>query len=156
MVDDGSVCASLLVEGIVTATSPRLGYSERGTLDLGLPDRTMATCIAVLPLGGCIVFWRRHWLEVALWWSGGSLPASMMVGLGGVAPWSLDEGRVLRYARRVGAPSSAMVALMVGLVRGFASIYHSGDELAESGRGDFRRMHTRCYLQTVPRSRCLR
>jgi hypothetical protein len=106
----------------------------------------MATCIAVLLLGGCTVFWSRHWLEVALWWSGGSLPTSMMVGLGDVAPWSLDEGRVLRYARRVGAPSSAMVALMVGLVRGFASVYHSGDKLVGSGRGDFRRMRTRRYL----------
>jgi hypothetical protein len=37
----------------------------------------------------------------------------------------------------VGALFSAMVALMVGSVRGFASIYQSGDGLAESGRGVF-------------------
>jgi hypothetical protein len=44
---------------------------------------------------------------------------------------------VLRCARRAGAWSSAMVALMVASARGFASVYHSGDELARSGRGDF-------------------
>jgi hypothetical protein len=39
---------------------------------------------------------------------------------------------------RAGEPSSAMVALLVGPVRGFASVYHSGDGLAGSGRATSR------------------
>jgi hypothetical protein len=72
-------------------------------------------------------------LEVAPWWSGMSLPASTTVGLGGVELWSLNGGRMLRCKRRAGEPSSVMVALMVGPVRGFDSVFHSGDGLAESG-----------------------
>jgi hypothetical protein len=77
-------------------------------------------------------FW-SSWLEVALWWSGLSLPASTTVGLGGVALWSLNGGRMLRCARRAGAPPSVMVVLMVGPVRGFALVFHSRDGLAGSG-----------------------
>jgi hypothetical protein len=66
--------------------------------------------------------------------------------------WSLDEGRMLRCVRRAAAPSSAILALMVGEMRGFVLACHSGDGLAESGRGDFRRMSTRRYLWIVPGS----
>jgi hypothetical protein len=40
---------------------------------------------------------------------------------------------MLRCARRAGSPSSVMVTLMVGPVRGFALVFHFGDGLAESG-----------------------
>jgi hypothetical protein len=50
---------------------------------------------------------------------------------------------------QVELPFSAMVALMAGLVRGFTSVYHSGDGIAGSDRGDFQRMHTRSYLWIV-------
>jgi hypothetical protein len=66
--------------------------------------------------------------------------------------WSLDGGCVLRCVRRVEAPSSAVVALMVGSVRSFASVYHSRDGAGESGRGDFQSMRTRRYLEIVPGS----
>jgi hypothetical protein len=81
-----------------------------------------------------------------------SLSAPTTVGLGGVVSWSLDGGCVLRCARREEALSSAVVALMFGSVRSFASVYHSGDGSAESGRGDFRSMRTRHYLEIVPGS----
>jgi hypothetical protein len=48
------------------------------------------------------------------------------------------------------APSGAMVALMVDLVRGFASVYQLGDGLTRNGGGDFWIMRTRCYLWIVP------
>jgi hypothetical protein len=57
--------------------------------------------------------------------------------LGGMAQWGLNGGRALMDMCRVVALSSAMVALMVGLVRGFASVYHSRDGLAVRGGGDF-------------------
>jgi hypothetical protein len=97
-------------------------------------------------------FWCRQWLEVVLRWSGVSLSASTTVGLGGVMLWSLNGGRVLRCARRAEAPSSSMVALMVGSVRSFASFYHSGDGSAKIGRGDFRSIRTRRYREIVPGS----
>jgi hypothetical protein len=66
------------------------------------------------------------------------------------------ESRQRRRAEvraQVEAPFSTMVALMVGLVRGFALVYHSGDGIAGSGRGDFQRMRTRSYLWIVSGSR---
>jgi hypothetical protein len=52
-------------------------------------------------------FWSRRWLEVSLRWSGVPLPASTMVGLGGMVPQCLDGGHGLRCARREEAPSGA-------------------------------------------------
>jgi hypothetical protein len=52
-------------------------------------------------------------------------------------------------ARRAEAPSSAVVVLLVGSVRSFASVYHSRDGSAEGGKGDFRSMRTRRYLMIV-------
>jgi hypothetical protein len=40
-------------------------------------------------------FWSSHWLEVVLRWSGVSLPASTMVGLGGMVPCKLGRGCML-------------------------------------------------------------
>jgi hypothetical protein len=68
---------------------------------------------------------------------------------GAMVPWSLNGGRVLWCAHREEAPSSVMVALMVGTMRGFASILHSRDGLEVSARGNLRRMRTRRYLWTV-------
>jgi hypothetical protein len=64
-----------------------------------------------------------------------SLPASMMVGLGGVVPQSLDEGHVLRCARRVEvsvgimvAPSAGSVKLMWILTLKMARWFDGGDD----------------------------
>jgi hypothetical protein len=65
-------------------------------------------------------------------WSG--LHLSRMPGLSSVAQRSLGDSRALMDSRRAGAPSGAMVASMV---RGFASVFHPGDGLAEGGGGDF-------------------
>jgi hypothetical protein len=65
------------------------------------------------------------------------------------------DARALMDSRRVGAPSGAMVALMVGLVRSFASVYHPGDGLGKGGGGDSWRMRTRRYLWVVSASRRL-
>jgi hypothetical protein len=127
--------------------SSRLGYSG-GNPRSGSPRSDDGDARCRFPPSGHR-FRSIQWLEVALRWSGVSLPASTAVVLGGVVPWSLDGGCVLRCAHRVGAPSSAMVTLMVGSVRGFASVYHSGDGLAGSGRGDFQRMRTIRYLLIV-------
>jgi hypothetical protein len=61
-----------------------------------------------------------------------SLSVSMMVGLGGVVPWSLDGAHVLRCVRRAEAPSSAVLALVDGSVWSFASVDHSGDGSADT------------------------
>jgi hypothetical protein len=50
---------------------------------------------------------------------------STMPGLSGAAHRSL--GRLLMNSRRTGAPYGTMVVLMIGLVRGFALVYHSED-----------------------------
>jgi hypothetical protein len=54
-----------------------------------------------------------------------------------MAQWSLDGGCALMDTCRAVALSGAVVASMVGLVRGFASVYHFGDGLAVRGGGDF-------------------
>jgi hypothetical protein len=46
----------------------------------------------------------------------------MMVGIGGVVSWKLDEGCVLCCVRRKEEPSGTVVASVTGLVRGFASV----------------------------------
>jgi hypothetical protein len=55
--------------------------------------------------------------------------------------------------RRAGALSGAMVVSMVGLVRGFTSVYHPRGGFTEGGGGDFWRMRTRRYLSIVQGSR---
>jgi hypothetical protein len=130
--------------------SSRLGYS-RGNPRSGSPRSDDGDARRRFPPWG-YHFWSRQWLEVVLRWSAVSLSASTTVALGGVVPWSLDGGPMLRCARKAEAPSSAVVALMVGSVRSFASVYHSGDVSTKSGRGNFRSMRTRRYLEIMPRS----
>jgi hypothetical protein len=67
------------------------------------------------------------------------------------------ESRRRKHAKvraQDGAPSSAMRALLVGPMRGFALVDHSGDGLVGNGGGDFWRMRTRCYLWIMLGSRC--
>jgi hypothetical protein len=66
----------------------------------------------------------------------------------------VGEGRALVDSCTAGAPSGAMVASMVDLVRGFGSVYQPGDRLTGSGGGDFWRNPTRRYLWIVLGSRC--
>jgi hypothetical protein len=144
------LCVATLLKASSLQLSSRLGYSG-GNPRSGSPRSDDGDARRRSAPWG-YHFWRRQWLEVVLKWSGISLSTSTTVGLGGMVPWSLDGGRVLRCARRAEAPSSAVVALMVGSVRSFASVYHSEDGSAESGRGDFRSMRTRRYLEIVPGS----
>jgi hypothetical protein len=120
-----------LVEGIVTEafTLPVLLWGKPSS---GSPRSDDGGVQRRSPLWGNH-FWSIHWLEVALWLSGMSLLVSTTVGLGGMASWSLNGGHVLRCARRAVLLSSVMVALMVGPVRGFALVFHSGDGLVRSG-----------------------
>jgi hypothetical protein len=76
--------------------------------------------------------------------------ASTMPGLGAMVQRSLGDRRALMDSRRAGALSGAIVASMVGLVRGFASVYHPGDRFVKIGGGEFWRMHTGRYLSIVP------
>jgi hypothetical protein len=69
-----------------------------------------------------------------------------MLGLGGVAQRSLGDIRALMDSHRTKASSGAMVASIVGPMRGFASVYQSRARLAGSGGGDFCGMRTRRYL----------
>jgi hypothetical protein len=62
---------------------------------------------ATLPAGA--LFLSGRWLDVALRWSGVSLPMSTTVGLGGMAPRSLDGGHGMRCVRRKEALSGTMV-----------------------------------------------
>jgi hypothetical protein len=78
--------------------------------------------------------------------------SSKMPGLGGVVQRTLGDFRTLMDSRRAGKPFGAMVASMVGLVMGFASVFHPGDGLARGEGGDFWRMRTRRYLWIVSRS----
>jgi hypothetical protein len=104
-----------LMEASSLQLSSLLGYSG-GNPRSGSPrsDDSNSQCCSP-PWGHH--FWSRQWLELVLRWSGVSLSMSTTVGLGGMVPWSLDGGRVLRCARRAEAPSSPVVALMVGSVR---------------------------------------
>jgi hypothetical protein len=79
--------------------------------------------------------------------------ASTMPGLGAMVQRSLGDRRALMDSRRAGAQSSAIVASMVGLVRGFTLVYHPGDRFVKIGGGEFWRMHTRGYLSIMPWSR---
>jgi hypothetical protein len=74
--------------------------------------------------------------------------ASTMPGLGAMVQRSLGDRRALMDLRH-----GAIVASMVGLVRGFASFDHPEDRFAKSGGGEFWRIHTRRYLWIVPWSR---
>jgi hypothetical protein len=63
------------------------------------------------------------------------LPASTTVGLGGVAPRSIDDGRMQRCARTVEASSSAMVVSSIGstkfmriLIMNIAQRFDGGDD----------------------------
>jgi hypothetical protein len=82
-------------------------------------------------------------------WSGVSLSAPTTVGLGGMVPWSLDGGCVLRCARRAEALSSAVVALMVGSVRSFALVYHSRDGSAESSKYAYKALPRDCARKSA-------
>jgi hypothetical protein len=55
---------------------------------------------------------------------------------GGMVQWGLDGGRARMDSGRAVASSDTMVALMVGLVRGFTSVFHSRDGLAEGCGGN--------------------
>jgi predicted alpha/beta hydrolase len=85
------------------------------TLDPGLPDRTMATCVVVLPHGG-IVF------GVGAGWRGSvaerlASTSSTMARLGHVAQQGLGDGRGLMDLRRTVALFDVMVALTTSLAR---------------------------------------
>jgi hypothetical protein len=58
----------------------------------------------------------------------------------------MDSGRAV-------ASSGAVAASMVGLVRGFTLVFHSGDGLEEGGGGDLWSLRTRRFLWIVPGSR---
>jgi hypothetical protein len=90
-----------LVEDIVIAAFVSL-LCLGEILDLGLLDRTMATRGAALPHRAS--FLEQMLAGGALRWSGLVLTASMTVGLGGVAPQSLDKGHMLRCSCREEAP----------------------------------------------------
>jgi hypothetical protein len=104
------LCVATLSEAsLLPPTSPRLGCSRGNPRipDLGLLDRTMATRGTVLSFFGADDGRRARRK------SGVVLTMATTMGLGGVAPQSLDFGRVLRCARREEAPSGAMVVSLV-------------------------------------------
>jgi hypothetical protein len=73
--------------------------------------------------------------------------------LGGMVQWGLDDGRAMMDLCRAVASSDTVVALMAGLVRGFTSVFHSRDGLAEGGGGDLWILRIRRFIWIVLRSR---
>jgi hypothetical protein len=111
-----------LVEGIVGASFCLPIRAVLGeTLNLGLPDNTMVMLCVSLPLEviilGTIVGW---WKQEVEWCSS---TVSTMRNLGDVAQRGLGDGCAKMNSRRAGAPLGIVVALMVSLVRGIASIF---------------------------------
>jgi hypothetical protein len=70
-------------------------------------------------------WWRQEWCASS---------TLMILGFDGVVLWNLGDRRALMDSRGVKAQCGIV---MVGPVRGFASVYHSRDGLAQSGGGDF-------------------
>jgi hypothetical protein len=70
--------------------------------------------------------------------------------LGGMVQWGLDGGCAMMDLGRAVASFDAVAASMVGLVRGFTSVFHSEDGLAEGGGGDLWSLRTRRFLSIVP------
>jgi hypothetical protein len=66
-----------------------------------------------------------------------------------VALWGLGEDHGLMDSHRAVAPSGALVASMVVLVRGFASVFRSGDGFADRGGGNLLSLRTRRFLWIV-------
>jgi hypothetical protein len=92
-----------LLKAALLQLSSRLGYSG-GHPRSGSPRLDDGDVRRRSPLGAS--FLEQTMVEVALRWSGVSVSASASttVGLGGVVPWSLDGGRVLRCAQGGGRP----------------------------------------------------
>jgi hypothetical protein len=148
---DGDVLGvvTLLKASSMESSSTQSCYS-RGTPRSGSPGSDDDGALVSLFLLGAS-FLEQLKVGGVKMWSG--LHLSRMLCLSGVAQRSLGDSHALMDSRRVGAPSSAMVASMV---RGFASVFHPGDGLVEGGGGDFWRMRTRRYLWIMPGSWRLR
>jgi hypothetical protein len=110
---------TLLKASLLQLLSTRL--APRETLDMGLPNPTMAMRNAALLAGG---IWSRGWLEVALRWSGVPLPVLTTVGLGGMASHRLGGGHGLRCVCREEVPSGAMVVSSAGPDKVYVDLNH--------------------------------
>jgi hypothetical protein len=84
-------------------------------------------------------------LEVALRWSGVSLPEWMMVGLGGMALWSFDGRRVLKCMLGMEVPFGTMVMSSAGSAKFMQVLTIKITSWFDGGDDKYRR-YMRCSL----------